>query len=171
MEGTQAVSFRRKWGGIIRGKGLQARQARWAYTFLALSLFGLLVFSILPIVAAFGLSFMDWTLLSPPKLAGLSNFQRLQSDKIFWIALKNTLYYTLGVLPGIGISLLLAVLLNQKLRATTVFWHFITPCCAPQSKAQGHRSFPNPLLPAHHHYVGSHRFGLGMALQPPVRPC
>ena len=121
MEGTQAVSFRRKWGGIIRGKGLQARQARWAYTFLALSLFGLLVFSILPIVAAFGLSFMDWTLLSPPKLAGLSNFQRLQSDKIFWIALKNTLYYTFGVLPGIGISLLLAVLLNQKLRATAAF--------------------------------------------------
>jgi multiple sugar transport system permease protein len=81
----------------------------------------LFVFSILPIIAAFGLGFMDWTLLSPPKWVGLDNFQRIQSDTIFWTALKNTLYYTFGVLPGIAISLLLAVLLNQKLRATTVF--------------------------------------------------
>jgi hypothetical protein len=66
-----------KWEQIIRGKGLQEKQARWAYAFLSLSLLGLFVFSILPIIAAFGLGFVDWTLLSPPKWAGVSNFQRL----------------------------------------------------------------------------------------------
>ncbi|MEA3440650.1 MAG: sugar ABC transporter permease [Chloroflexota bacterium] len=116
-----SLSAWQKWERIIRGKGIQEKQARWAYAFLSLSLIGLFVFSILPIIAAFGLGFMDWTLLSPPEWVGLDNFQRIQSDTIFWTALKNTLYYTFGVLPGIAISLLLAVLLNQKLRATTVF--------------------------------------------------
>jgi multiple sugar transport system permease protein len=112
---------KKKWGRIIWGKGLQAKQARWAYAFLSLSLLGLLVFSILPIVAAFGLGFVDWTLLSPPKWAGTSNFERLLGDKIFWKALINTLYYVAGVLPGIAISLFLAILLNQKIRFTNTF--------------------------------------------------
>ena len=125
MEGTiskpRGLSPWQKLGRIIRGKGVQEKEARWAYAFLSLSLVGLFVFSILPIVATFGLGFMDWTLLSPPEWVGLDNFQRIQSDTIFWTALKNTLYYTLGVLPGIAISLFLAVLLNQKLRGTTAF--------------------------------------------------
>lgn len=33
----------------------------------------------------------------------------------------NTLYYVLGVMPGILISLFLAVMLNQKLRFATTF--------------------------------------------------
>jgi multiple sugar transport system permease protein len=108
-----------KW--LIRGKGMQRNQALWAYAFLSLSVLGLLVFSILPIVAAFGLSFVDWTLLSPPEWAGTSNFQRLLGDDYFWNALKNTFYYVAGVMPGTAISLFLAVLLNQKLRFTTTY--------------------------------------------------
>jgi multiple sugar transport system permease protein len=100
---------------------MERRQAMWAYAFLSLSFLGLLIFWVLPVFAAFGLGFVKWTLLSPPKWVGLSNFERLLTDKIFWIALKNTIYYVIGVLPGIGISLFLAVLLNQKLRFTTVF--------------------------------------------------
>ena len=93
MEGTLSKSrgapaWRQlKW--LIRGKGAERMQARWAYVFLSLSLLGLLVFWILPIAAAFGLGFVDWTLLSPPKWAGTSNFQRLLGDGYFWNALKN----------------------------------------------------------------------------------
>ncbi len=96
-------------------------QALWAYAFLSLSVLGLFIFTILPIIAAFGLSFVDWTLLSPPKWAGTSNFQRLLDDGYFWNALKNTFYYVAGVMPGIAISLFLAMLLNQKLRFTTTY--------------------------------------------------
>ena len=125
MEGTLAKSRglspwqQLRW--LIRGKGMQKNQALWAYVFLSLSVLGLFLFSILPIGAAFGLGFVDWTLLSPPEWAGVSNFQRLLSDKIFWTALKNTLYYVAGVLPGIAISLVLASLLNQRLKATNLF--------------------------------------------------
>jgi multiple sugar transport system permease protein len=75
----------------------------------------------LAIVAAFGLSFVEWSLLSPPKWAGLANFRRLLSDPYAWNALKNTFYYVAGVMPGIALSLLLAVLLNQGLRFTTIY--------------------------------------------------
>jgi multiple sugar transport system permease protein len=106
---------------LICGKGAEVRQARWAYAFLSLSVLGLLIFSVLPIVTAFGLGFVNWTLLSPPEWAGTSNFQRLLTDGYFWNALKNTFYYVAGVMPGIAISLFLAVLLNQKLKFTTTY--------------------------------------------------
>jgi len=125
MEGTlsksRGLSAWQQLRWLIRGKGVQRNQALWAYAFLSLSVLGLLTFSILPIGAAFGLGFVKWTLLSPPKWAGLSNFQRLLGDKIFWNALKNTLYYVAGVLPGVAISLLLASLLNRKLMGTNIF--------------------------------------------------
>lgn len=125
MEGTLSKSRRlsawRQLKWLIRGKGAQRSQALWAYAFLSLSVLGLFIFSILPIVAAFGLSFVDWTLLSPPEWAGLSNFQRLLTDDYFWNALKNTFYYVAGVMPGIAISLFLAILLNQKLKFTTIY--------------------------------------------------
>ena len=125
MKGTTSVPRRssawQKIRWLVSGKGAERSQALWAYVFLSLSLLGLLIFSILPIFAAFGLSFVDWTLLSPPKCAGTSNFQRLLTDDYFWNALKNTFYYVAGVMPGIAISLFLAILLNQKLRFTTTY--------------------------------------------------
>jgi multiple sugar transport system permease protein len=125
MEGTLSKSRglspwqQLRW--LIRGKGAERMQALWAYAFLSLSVLGLFIFTILPIIAAFGLSFVDWTLLSPPKWAGTSNFQHLLVDDYFWNALKNTFYYVAGVMPGIAISLFLAMLLNQKLRFTTTY--------------------------------------------------
>ncbi|HDN79648.1 MAG TPA: sugar ABC transporter permease [Chloroflexi bacterium] len=102
-------------------RGALREQALWAYIFLSGSLLGLLVFWVFPIVAAFGLSFVKWSLLSPPKWAGISNFRRLLNDPYFWNALKNTFYYVAGVMPGIAISLFLAVLLNQGLKFTTFY--------------------------------------------------
>ena len=118
---SRVLSFWQRLRWLIRGRGAQRSQALWAYVFLSLSVLGLFIFTILPIIAAFGLSFVDWTLLSPPKWAGTSNFQRLLTDKYFWNALKNTFYYVAGVMPGIAISLFLAMLLNQKLRFTTTY--------------------------------------------------
>ena len=44
---------------LIRGKGTQRSQALWAYVFLLLSVLRLLVFWILPIVAAFTMGFVE----------------------------------------------------------------------------------------------------------------
>ena len=57
-----------------------------------------------------------------PQWVGLANFRTLIHDEIFWKALRNTLWYTLfAVPPDIAIAMLLAVLINQKLRFMRLF--------------------------------------------------
>ena len=103
--------------------GFRARRNEtfWAYTFLIPSMLGLLVFWLITIVAAFGISFTDWSLLSDPEYIGTANYERLIEDKFFWKALKNTLWYVAGVMPGIVISLSLAVFLNRQIRFKSAY--------------------------------------------------
>ncbi len=77
-----------------------------------------LVFFILPVIFSFYLSFHHWNILKPDKpFVGLDNYRRMFATDEFWAALKNTVLYTIGVVPiGAMISLLLALLLNQKIR-------------------------------------------------------
>lgn len=94
----------------------RVRESAWAYLFLAPFFIGLIFFIIGPVVAAFAISFTAWDLLSPPRWIGLQNYQELANDRLFWIALKNTLYFT-GV--SVPVTLLLALglagLMNRKL--------------------------------------------------------
>jgi multiple sugar transport system permease protein len=84
----------------------------------------LLVFVVIPIIFAVTVSFTDWDGLSPPATAegvGLENYQALLSEpgirqSDFFKALKNTIYYTVGVVPvQTALALLLAVIANQGL--------------------------------------------------------
>src|SRR5262245_5729303 len=72
----------------------RVREAAWAYCFLAPFFLGLLLFIVGPVVAAFAISFTTWDLLSPPQWIGMENYQELMGDNLFWIALKNTVYFT-----------------------------------------------------------------------------
>jgi len=68
------------------------------------------------------LSLTSFSFTQSPKFIGIANFQRLFSDSVFHTAFTNTLIYALGVVPtGMVLSLLLAVLLNQKVRGITIF--------------------------------------------------
>lgn len=66
------------------------------------------VFLLLPLLASLGISFTEWDGTSLPVFSGVSNYLRMFSDPVFWIALGNNailmLFYTL--LP-IGFGLLL----------------------------------------------------------------
>ena len=46
-----------------------------------------------------GMSFTNWSLITPPKFTGLTNFQQLFADKQFWGSLGYTLKYTLFITP------------------------------------------------------------------------
>lgn len=93
-----------------------------AYSFIAPNFIGFAVFTLVPIVCAFGLAFMEWDGNNPAKFIGLANFKRLGTDTFFWSALKNTLVYVIGVVPLTMImSLFLAILLNQKIRGRAFF--------------------------------------------------
>jgi multiple sugar transport system permease protein len=98
------------------------RDNAWGYLFIAPYLVGLLVFTLGPILGALGLSFANWDLMSPPRLAGGGNYQRLVNDSVFWVSLFNTAYYTFVSVPlGMLVSFGLALLVNQKLRGITFF--------------------------------------------------
>ncbi len=66
------------------------------------------VFLLFPLLASLGISFTEWDGTSLPVFSGVSNYLRMFSDPVFWIALGNNailmLFYTL--LP-IGVGLLL----------------------------------------------------------------
>src|SRR5690606_22068249 len=54
--------------------------------------------------------------------AGFANFERLLSDEKFWNALGNTFgIFILSTVPQLFLALIIAALLNRKLRAQSFF--------------------------------------------------
>ena len=95
----------------------RVRESAWAYLFLAPFFLGLVFFIVGPVVAAFAISFTSWDLLSPPQWVGLDNYRELADDRLFWIALKNTLYFTgVSVPVTLILALGLAALMNRQIR-------------------------------------------------------
>lgn len=94
-----------------------------AYLFLLPSLLVFGVFVFYPLFFSLWSSFTNWSLISlSTDYVGFSNYLTLLEDTRFWNALRNTGYYTLGVVPvGTVSSLLLAVAMNQKLLGERVF--------------------------------------------------
>lgn len=109
----------------IRNNRLISREAKRdlvAYSFIAPNFIGFAVFTLIPIVFAFALAFMEWDGSNPIVFVGLENFKKLPGDTFFKAALKNTLLYVLGTVPLTMIaSLALAIVLNQKIRARGFF--------------------------------------------------
>lgn len=93
-----------------------------AYSFIAPNFIGFCVFTLVPIVFAFALAFMNWDGSNPIEWAGFSNFLKLKDDIFFKAALKNTIIYCIGTVPLTMIaSLALAVILNQKVVGRGIF--------------------------------------------------
>ncbi len=82
--------------------------------FLVPGLILLSLFVIIPILYSFYISFTEFksgTFL----FNGFKNFDNLIKDRIFWLSIGSTLYYTGGVvIPSIVISLFLAISLNKQ---------------------------------------------------------
>ena len=89
-----------------------------AYSFIAPNFIGFAVFTLVPIVMAVGLSFMDWngSGVQKPAFTGLANYVRLFQDRQFIEAFFNTIIYTAATVPFMMfLALLLAIVLNQKI--------------------------------------------------------
>ncbi len=96
--------------------------AGWVFLLPAMIIFVLFIFG--PILYIFWLSFHQWSLIEPQKpFVGLDNYTTLFSGNAdFNIALRNTIWFALGVVPTqTALGLLLAVLANRKLRGKTFF--------------------------------------------------
>lgn len=96
------------------------------YAFLAPALIVFMIFLIIPIVFAVYISFTDWNGITPLaqenayQFVGLDNYNKLLfqqgiSQRDFYTAFKNTVYFVLGVVPTQTLlALVLAVIVNQK---------------------------------------------------------
>lgn len=114
---------------------MTARKEGWAgLLFASPWLAGFLVFLAYPLVASIYFSFCDYSVLKAPVWIGLDNYRSLVGDELFWTALKNTLLYAAIALPaGMATSLILAMLLNAKVRGMPVYRTiFFIPSLVPQ---------------------------------------
>ncbi|MBI2776246.1 MAG: sugar ABC transporter permease [Chloroflexi bacterium] len=98
------------------------RKALTVALFLLPGLIPLVMFTLGPMVASAGISLLRWDLLRPPRFVGIQNFANVLRDPDFGAAIGHTLFFIAGYLPlvytgGLG----LAVLLNQRLRGSSVF--------------------------------------------------
>jgi multiple sugar transport system permease protein len=121
MSPAAAVSLRgsrRAWTVARR------RQAIEGYLYIAPWLIGFFLLTLGPFVASIYISFTSYPILTAPKWVGLRNYVEALSgtDELFWPALAKTFYFAVVSVPlGVVGSLLVAVLLNEKLRGTTLF--------------------------------------------------
>jgi multiple sugar transport system permease protein len=106
---------------IRRGKRLKGSQGKIAALFLFPYLLIFMIFRLGPSIAGIYISFCQWDLAGSLSFIGLDNFIRLLSDTNFHVSLLNTLlFFVLTLPPLIILSLLLALLLNQKMRFKNV---------------------------------------------------
>src|SRR5699024_8652474 len=117
MDKNKAKQPKKKW--TKRHK----QEALWGLLFVSPFLIGFLVFMLGPMLFSFYGSFTNYNLTSRMDFIGLGNFRRMFSqDELFWTSLYNTAYYVLFNVPLTTIgSVLLAVLLNQRVRGMRVF--------------------------------------------------
>lgn len=94
-----------------------------AFLFLLPNAVGFLIFTAIPVGAAFVLAFANYDLLSGfGGFVGLKNFRQLFSDHVFIQSFINTVYFTGVTVPlSIFFGLLAAVLVNQALRGMVFF--------------------------------------------------
>jgi len=93
-----------------------------AYSFILPNFLGFAVFTLGPILFAVYLAFTKWNGSGDITFIGLKNFIDLWSDSRFLTSLKNTIVYSVAVVPlTVVASLFLAILLNQKIYARNFF--------------------------------------------------
>ncbi|MBS4197394.1 carbohydrate ABC transporter permease [Lederbergia citri] len=94
----------------------------WAYAMIFPTMAGTFIFNIWPVFQSFYLSLTEWGGFGQYSFAGFVNYKRLFQDPNLISAFKNTAIYTVLSVPlGISLSILVAVLLNQKIKGVTFY--------------------------------------------------
>ncbi len=95
---------------------------------------GLLVLTLYPVGASLYYSFCRYGVFSPPEFQGLANYREMfTNDPRLLVSLWNTLVYTVFAVPlGMIVALILALLLNLKVRGQAFYrTFFFLPAIVP----------------------------------------
>ena len=105
------------------GKNRQRRSEIFAaYTFILPMFAGLILFSVIPFVQNILISFRKVGAFGDGVFVGLANYVKLAQDPTFWIALKNTAFYTIVGVPFVVIlSIFLANLINKNIKGRALY--------------------------------------------------
>ncbi|WP_328803586.1 carbohydrate ABC transporter permease [Paenibacillus silvestris] len=83
---------------------------------------GLLLFHAYPLIMSAYYSLTTYSILEPGEFVGFDNYANLFKDRVFWISIYNTLYYTVIFVPlSIAFGVCLALLLNLKIRGQGIY--------------------------------------------------
>ena len=95
------------------------REALVGYAFIAVPMGIFLTFFIYPLLYSLYISRYDWGVFGKIETLGWENYRELWHDEIFWRSIKNTLLYTVVVVPvEMALALSLAVIVNAGIRAS-----------------------------------------------------
>ncbi len=117
----------------------QKKEAFWGLLFIFPTMLGLIILNFYPAIQTFYQSFCKTGDFGRGNIfVGLDNYKAVLAASETWQALWNTIKYTLIEVPfGIVISLVLAVLLQQKIAGKSFFRtiFFLPMVCAPAAVA------------------------------------
>jgi len=100
---------------------MRSNQWKIAMVFLLPYLVIFSIFRFIPSVGGLVVSFFKWSLGGDPKFVGIDNYVNLAQDGSFYTSIRNTLSFFVLTVPVLVVaSLLLAMLLNQKLAGRRV---------------------------------------------------
>lgn len=109
---------------VRKGNPTTRKTAPVALSMLAPAGILMIVFLIIPIILTLSQAFTSARLISPvpARFIGLDNFTRLFESSTFWYSLLNTLIFAVVIVPlQSGLALILALLVNAKVRGTNFF--------------------------------------------------
>lgn len=133
---------------------------RWGWAFIIPTMLGLIILNIIPIFQTIYKSFFKAGDFGRGNIfVGLENYQTMFADSQVWQALINTIKYAIVEVPfSIAISLVLAVLLNRKMKGRSVYRtiFFLPMVAAPAAVAMVWRWLFNADFGLINHVFGVH---------------
>jgi len=119
MEVTQDLKIKKS---ISPFKKDRIREAIWGFAFVTPNFLIVLIFTFIPVFFSLYMSLTDWNIIGKPNFIGFENYEMIMKDKVARETFFNTFYFTcLSVPINVVLTLILAVLLNQKMKSITFF--------------------------------------------------
>lgn len=101
---------------VAKNLGRDKGAKRLAALFLAPTIIGIAVFTLVPIVASLTLAFFRWDIISAPEFVGVDNFVSIGADPTIRRAFLNTVgFVAVAVALQLSVSIGLAVLIQSKM--------------------------------------------------------
>lgn len=97
-------------------------KGRWGYAFIAPSFALFALFFLVPVVWGAYLSLLDYQVFRQT-FVGLRNYREIFQNRVFWLALRNTALYTLGIVPlWLGKALIISALIFPLAKPIQTFF-------------------------------------------------